>query len=54
MDGFSCDGDGVSDGLPHGLTDESDDVQMERNFPTKRLLKNSYSNTCGFFHHEVS
>ena len=29
----SADGDGVTDRLPDGLTDKSDDVQMERNFP---------------------
>ena len=30
---FSADGDEVTDRLPDGLTDESDDVQMERIFP---------------------
>ena len=31
--GFSADGDEVTDRLPGGSTDESDDVGMERNFP---------------------
>ena len=30
---FSADGDGVTDSLPDGSTDQSDDVWMERNFP---------------------
>ena len=33
FDGFSADSDGVMDRLLDGLTDESDDVQTERNFP---------------------
>ena len=33
FDGFSANGDRVTDGLPDGLTGESDDVQMEGNFP---------------------
>ena len=33
FDGFSADGDGMIDRLPDGSTDESDDVQTERNFP---------------------
>ena len=33
---FSADS-GVDDRLPDGLTDESDDVQMEENFPTIEL-----------------
>ena len=32
FNGFSADGDKVTDGVPDGLTDESDDVWMERNF----------------------
>ena len=32
---FSTDGGEVTDGLPDGLTDESDDVWTERKFPTK-------------------
>ena len=31
---FSADSDGVTDGLHDGLTDESDDVWMERKFPS--------------------
>ena len=30
---LSADGDSVTDKLPGGLTDESDEVQMEGNFP---------------------
>ena len=33
FDRLSADGDGVTDGLLGGLTDESDDVQTERNAP---------------------
>ena len=33
FNGFSADGDEVTAGLPDGLTDESNGVQMERNFP---------------------
>ena len=33
FDRFLADGDGVNDGLPDGLTDESDEVQIEGNFP---------------------
>ena len=32
FDRFSAHGDKVTDGLPDGSTDKSDDVQMERNF----------------------
>ena len=32
FDGFSADGDKVTDRLPDGLTDKSDDVQTEGNF----------------------
>ena len=32
---FSADSDRVMDGLPHGLTDKSNDVWVERNFPGK-------------------
>ena len=32
FDGFSADGDEVTDGLPDGLTDESDDVWKEKEF----------------------
>ena len=33
FDGFSADGDGVTDGLSDGLTDKSNEVWMERKFP---------------------
>ena len=33
FNGCSADGDDVMDGLHDGLTDESDDVQMDRKFP---------------------
>ena len=33
FNGFSADGDKVMDGLPDGLTDKSNDVLTERNFP---------------------
>ena len=36
--GFSADGDGVTDGLPDGSTDKSDDVWMEGKFPVKWTL----------------
>ena len=40
FNGFSADGDGVTDGLPDGSTDESNDVHMEGNFPKIVLLGN--------------
>ena len=40
FDGFSADRDGVTDRLPDGLTDKSDEVQTERNFVGFGVLGN--------------
>ena len=55
LTGFQLMEFGVTDGLPGGLTDESDDVWMERNFSMALgFWEISYSNTHGYFHHEFS
>ena len=52
FDGFSADGDGVTDRLPDGSTDKSNEVHMEGNFPRIWTLEILSSNAHGYFHHE--
>ena len=40
FNGFSVDGDEGMDGLPDGLTEKSNDVQMERSFPGFHFSRN--------------